>query len=78
MCFFTWKLELVSNIFALPFENKDDRTSFSKYYAPKVETKDFNVLIDGKSFFKKMKKWHMKKLIEMSKNNDYNSKLVIY
>ena len=26
-------------------------TSFSKYYVPKVEIKDFNVLIDGKSFF---------------------------
>ena len=29
----------------------DDRDSFSHYYAPNVEIKDFNVLIDGKSFF---------------------------
>ena len=24
---------------------------FSKYYVPNVQIKDFNVLIDGKSFF---------------------------
>ena len=41
----------VNILFALSFENKEDRTSFSKYYVPKVEIKDFNVLIDGKSFF---------------------------
>ena len=29
----------------------DNRDSFSDYYAPKVEIKDFYVLIDGKSFF---------------------------
>ena len=28
-----------------------DRTSFSKHQVPKIEIKDFNVLIDGKSFF---------------------------
>ena len=41
----------VSRLIVLSFENEDDRTSFSKYYAPKVEIKDFNILIDGKSFF---------------------------
>ena len=29
----------------------DHRDSFSHYYAPNLETKDFNVLIDGESFF---------------------------
>ena len=29
----------------------DNRDSFSDYYAPNVEIKEFNVLIDGKSFF---------------------------
>ena len=29
----------------------DDRDSFSNYYVPNVEIADFNVLIDGKSFF---------------------------
>ena len=41
----------VNRLFVLPFENEDDSKSFSKYYTPKVEIKDFNVSIDGKSFF---------------------------
>ena len=41
----------VNRLFVLSFENEEDRTSFSKYYVPKVEIKDFNVLIHGKSFF---------------------------
>ena len=39
----------VNRLFVLSFE--EDRTSFSKYYTPKVEIKDFNVLVDGKGFF---------------------------
>ena len=31
--------------------NTDSRYSFSNYYVPKVKINDFNVLIDGKSFF---------------------------
>ena len=30
---------------------KDHRDSFSHYYAPSLEIKDFNVLFDGKGFF---------------------------
>ena len=41
----------VNRLFVLSFENETDRTSFSKYYVPKVEIKDFNVLIVGKPFF---------------------------
>ena len=40
----------VNRLFVV-FENENDRTSFSKYYVPKVEIKDFNMLIDGKPFF---------------------------
>ena len=40
----------VNRSFLLSFEKEEDRTYFSKYYTPKVEIKDFNVLIDGKSF----------------------------
>ena len=39
----------VNRLFVLSLENETDRTSFSKYYAPKLEIKDVNVLIDGKS-----------------------------
>ena len=38
----------VNRLFVLSFE--DDRASFSKYYVPNIEIKDFNVLIDGKPF----------------------------
>ena len=41
----------VNRLFVLSYENKTDRTSFSKYYVPSVEIKDFNILIDGKPFF---------------------------
>ena len=40
-----------NRLFVLSFENEDDRTSFSKYYTPKVEIKYFYVMTDGKSFF---------------------------
>ena len=45
----------------------------SKYYAPEVEIKYFNVLADGKSFFDVLirnKEKTYGKNIEMSKNND--------
>ena len=55
----------VNGLFVLVFENKEDRSSFSKCYVPKVEIRHFNVLIDGKSFLMcqwKTKKSHTKKL----------------
>ena len=66
----------VNRLFVLSFENEKDKTSSSKYYAPEVELKDFNVLIDGKSFFDvpvKNKEETYEKNIEMSKNNDYTT-----
>ena len=41
----------VNRLFVLSFENEEDKTPFSKYYVPKVEIKDFNVLIDRKRVF---------------------------
>ena len=41
----------VNRLFVLSFENKNDRTSYYKYYMPNVEIKDYNVLIDGNAFF---------------------------
>ena len=73
----------VNRLFVLSFErieennaNKDYRHSFSHYYVPSVETKDFNVLIDGKSFFDlpvKNEEEAYEKIIEMSNNNDYTT-----
>ena len=39
----------VNRLFVLSFEN--DRTSHSTYYLPKVEIKDYNVMIDSRNFF---------------------------
>ena len=56
------------------------RDYFGKYYMPFAETKDFNALIDNKPFFDKPRKsiWKTcrkkyKKIIEMSRNNDYTT-----
>ena len=41
----------VNRLFVLPFENEDDRISHSTQYLPKVEIKDYNIMIDGRNFF---------------------------
>ena len=41
----------VDRIFVLAFEDDAQRTRNKRYYLPNVEIKDFNVMIDGKSFF---------------------------
>ena len=73
------KFNKVNKLFALSFENQVDRTSFSKYYKLKVEIKDFNVLIDEKSFFDmpvKNKKKHATQLLRLVKT--VITELVIY
>ena len=40
-----------NRLFVLSFKNEDHKTSFSPYYVLNVQIKDFNVIIDGKSFF---------------------------
>ena len=60
----------------LSFENENDRTSFSKYYVPNVRIKDFNVLIDRKSFFDtpiKNDEQTYKQIIYIGRNNDYTT-----
>ena len=54
----------------------DDRDSFLDYCLPNVEIKGFNILIDGKSFFKlpvKNEEEACGKIIEMSNSNDYTT-----
>ena len=74
----------VNRLFVLSLERtaaennttKDHRDSSLHYCVPNVEIKDFNVLIDGKSFFDlpvKNEKEADEKIIEMSKNNDYTT-----
>ena len=51
-----YRSEMSNQTFVLTFENevffKKKMTSFSKNYVPRVEIKDFNVLINGKPFLK--------------------------
>ena len=65
----------LNRLFVLSYENETDRISFKKYYVPKIEIKDFNVLIDGKPFFfdipVKNKEEAYEQIIEMSRNNNY-------
>ena len=71
------KITSVNRLFILSFERNiigDNRDSFSDYYVPNVEIKDFKVLIDGKSFFDvavKNEEKASEKIIKMSNNNDY-------
>ena len=63
----------------MPFsrsDTRDYRNSLLHYYVPDAKTKDFNVLIDGKSFFDlpvKNEEETYEKIIEMSNNNDYTT-----
>ena len=54
----------------------DKRNSFSHYYVPNIEIKDFNVLIVGKSFFDlpaKNEEENYETIVDMSNNNDYTT-----
>ena len=68
-----------NRLFVLSFSrnnNTDNRYSFSNYCAPKVKINDFNVLIDGKSFFDfpvKNEEEAYEKIMDMSNNNDYTT-----
>ena len=41
----------VNRLFALPFEDDDQKISNKRYYIPNVEKKDYNVMIAGKNVF---------------------------
>ena len=64
----------LNRLFVLSFENENNGTSFFKYYTRKVEIKDFNLLVDGKSFFDtpiKNDEETYEQIIQMGRNNDY-------
>ena len=70
--------EGVNRLFVLSFENEDDRTSHSSYYLPKVEMKDYSVMIDGKNFFdqqinSKLKTYENVRKIATGEGDDYTT-----
>ena len=44
-------LDRVNRLFVLLFQSKDDRNVRTRFFRPKVEIKDYNVVIHGKHFF---------------------------
>ena len=52
----------LNRLFVSSFENKDHIISFSKYYTPNVEIKDFAMKNKEKAY---------EKIIEMGRKNDY-------
>ena len=63
-------------LFVLAFENEEDISSFSKYYTPTVEIKDYNVLIDQQPFYEipiKNKEEKYKAITELINNGDYTT-----
>ena len=69
----------VNRLFVLSFARTNagnNRDSLSHYYLPNADIKDFNVLIDRKSFFDlpiKIEEEAYEKIIEMRNNNDYTT-----
>ena len=66
----------VNILLVLTFENEDNRVSSFKYYTSSVEIKDFNVLIDRKSFFNatiKNKEEAYETIMDMGRNYDYTA-----
>ena len=62
----------VNRLFVLAFPNKEDRRSFSKYYTPTVEIKDYNVIIDKEPFYEipiKNKEETYKAISELIRND---------
>ena len=76
----------VNRLFVLSFERiednnvkKDCRDTFSNYYVAKVQIKDFNVLINGKSFFDlpiKNEEKAYKKIIDINNNDETTGNLL--
>ena len=64
----------VHRLFVLAYANEDDRTSYSQYYVPNNEIKNYNVIFDGKPFFElpvKNIEETYQKIIDMGYNDDY-------
>ena len=78
----------VNRLFLLSFERieednikKDYRDSFLHHYVPNIQIKDFNVFIDGKSFFDlpiKNEEETYEKIINMSNNNYMTGNLLYF
>ena len=58
----------MNRLFELSFENVADRTVHKRYYLPKLQTKDYNTMIDGTNFFDQAIKTYVKVYKNIRKN----------
>ena len=66
----------VNRLFAMAYQNADDRQSFSQFYLPRVMVKDYNVIIDKLAFFDipiKTEEETYEEIIDISRNNEYTT-----
>ena len=56
-----------NRLLVLSFENDNGRESHKQNYLPTVETKDYNVMIDGRSFFDESIKNDLKRYDDIKK-----------
>ena len=68
----------VNGNFVLSFKDEGDWESHRQYYLPTVETKDYHVMIDGRSFFDQPIKIDLKtydniRYIATGQSNDYST-----
>ena len=68
----------VDRIFVLSFENNAHRTRHTWYFLPKVEIKEYNVMVDGKNVFDQPLKNDLRTYDNIRKNvigqgDDYTS-----
>ena len=62
----------VNRLFILTFPSEEDRRSFSKYYTPTIEIKDYNVITDREPFYEipiKNKEETYKVITELIRND---------
>ena len=66
-----------------PFENENGRTSHLTFYLPKVEIKDYNVMIDCRNIFDQpinsmSKTYENIRKIATGKDDDYTTGCLLY
>ena len=59
----------VNALFVLSFENKHDRKVHIRYYHPKVDLRDCNIILDDKKFFHQPVRKDMKTYDNIHKTN---------
>ena len=66
--------QVVNRLFVLPFNFNDNRIKHSRSHLPTVEIKDYNVIIDGKSFFDQPIKSYIKNISKHSKSYNWSKR----